>query len=157
MIQLALRSALSDRAAEGKVVVVELLAVGDTRTKDARAALDALGLTGKVLVVLARTDEEAYKSFRNLPGVQLLLAGELNAYDILCNDWIVFTPSTLPGGRHDVGRRPWPAPPLAGRRGEPAEARRPRSEPEAVTETAVAPAPPKRSRSRPPRRGRGDR
>ena len=44
-----------------------------------------------------RTDEDAYKSFRNLPGVQLLMAGELNAYDILCNDWIVFTAETLPG------------------------------------------------------------
>jgi large subunit ribosomal protein L4 len=98
MIQLALRSALSDRAAEGKVVVVSSWPWETPRTKDARAALDALGLAGKVLVVLARTDEEAYKSFRNLPGVQLMLAGELNAYDILCNDWIVFSAHTLPGG-----------------------------------------------------------
>jgi large subunit ribosomal protein L4 len=98
MIQLALRSALSDRAAEGKVVVVRSWPWETPRTKDARAALDALGLTGKVLVVLARTEEEAYKSFRNLPGVQLMLAGELNAYDILCNDWIVFSAHTLPGG-----------------------------------------------------------
>jgi large subunit ribosomal protein L4 len=43
-------------------------------------------------------DEEAYKSFRNLPDVQILLDGELNAYDILCNDWVVFTTETLPGG-----------------------------------------------------------
>jgi large subunit ribosomal protein L4 len=98
MIQLALRSALSDRAAEGKVVVVNRWPWETPSTKDALAALAALGLTGKVLVVLARTEEEAYKSFRNLPGVQLLLAGELNAYDILCNDWIVFTAHTLPGG-----------------------------------------------------------
>jgi large subunit ribosomal protein L4 len=48
-------------------------------------------------VVLSRDDEMAYRSFRNLPDVQILLAGELNAYDILCNDWIVFTKATLPG------------------------------------------------------------
>ena len=48
--------------------------------------------------MLTRQDEEAYKSFRNLPEVQLILTGELNAYDVLCSDWIVFTAETLPGG-----------------------------------------------------------
>ena len=98
MIQLALRSALSDRAADGKVVVVGSWPWEAPSTKDAKAALAALGLDGKVLLVLARSDEEAYKSFRNLPGIQMILASELNAYDILCNDWIVFTSETLPGG-----------------------------------------------------------
>ena len=98
MIQLALRSALSDRAADGKVVVVGSWPWEAPSTKDAKAALAALGLDGKVLLVLSRSDEEAYKSFRNLPGIQMILASELNAYDILCNDWIVFTSETLPGG-----------------------------------------------------------
>jgi large subunit ribosomal protein L4 len=97
MIQLALRSALSDRAAEGKVVVVDAWPWDAPSTRAARAAVGALGLDGRVLVVLARTDEYAYKSFRNLPGIQLMLVSELNAYDILCNDWIVFTRETLPG------------------------------------------------------------
>jgi len=97
MIQLALRSALSDRASEGKVVVVSSWPWETPSTKGALAALAALGLEGKVLVVLDRTLEEAHKSFRNLQGIQLVLPGELNAYDILCNDWIVFTPATLPG------------------------------------------------------------
>jgi large subunit ribosomal protein L4 len=97
MIQLALRSALSDRASDGKVVVVEPWPWETPSTKDARACLDALDLGGKVLVVLGPSDEEAYKSFRNLPAVQLIMASELNAYDILSNDWIVFTPDTLPG------------------------------------------------------------
>ena len=66
------------------------------------ASLDALDLEGKVLVVLGPSDEDAYKSFRNLPGVQLIVANELNAYDILCNDWIVFTRQTLPGEVADV-------------------------------------------------------
>ncbi len=96
MIQLALRSALSDRAAEGRVAVVASWPWETPSTKDAIAALEALGLDGKVLVVLSRGDEEAYKSFRNLPRVQLLIDSELNAYDVLCNDWIVFTNDTLP-------------------------------------------------------------
>src|SRR5580704_15600431 len=79
MIQLALRSALSDRASEGKVVVVASWPWEIPSTKDAIAALDALGLQGRVLIVLDRTEEDAYKSFRNLGSVQLLLASELNA------------------------------------------------------------------------------
>jgi large subunit ribosomal protein L4 len=98
MIQLALRSALSDRANEGKVVVVASWAFEAPKTKQAKAALAAIGVEGKVLLVLERDDEVTYKAFRNLQDVQLLLAGELNAYDVLCNDWIVFTQATLPGG-----------------------------------------------------------
>jgi large subunit ribosomal protein L4 len=97
MIQLALRSALSDRASDGKVVVVDAWPWEIPSTREARSCLEALDLEGKVLVVLGQSDEEAYKSFRNLPAVQLLMANELNAYDILCNDWIVFTSETLPG------------------------------------------------------------
>jgi large subunit ribosomal protein L4 len=106
MIQLALRSALSDRAAEGKVMVVGSWPWEAPSTKDAKAALSALGLDGKVLLVLSRNDEEAYKSFRNLPHVQLLLDAELNAYDVLCNDWLVFTSETLPGGTEGDARSP---------------------------------------------------
>ena len=98
MIQLALRSALSDRAAEGKVAVVASWGWNTPSTRSAKDALSALGFDGRVLVVLSRSDEEAYRSFRNLPDVQLILTGELNAYDVLCNDWIVFTSETLPGG-----------------------------------------------------------
>ncbi len=98
MINLALRSALSDRASEGRVAVVEAWPWTEPSTKGAKAALAALGVEGRVLVVLGRDDEGAYKSFRNLPEVQVILAGELNAYDILCNDWVLFTAATLPGG-----------------------------------------------------------
>jgi large subunit ribosomal protein L4 len=98
MIQLALRSALSDRASDGKVVVIESWPWDVPSTKAASASLDALGLGGKVLVVLGPSDDDAYKSFRNLPAVQLIMASELNAYDILCNDWILFSTATLPGG-----------------------------------------------------------
>jgi large subunit ribosomal protein L4 len=99
MIQLALKSALSDRAADGKVVVVDTWEFPNPKTKDARVALEALGLdNGRVLIVLGRDDEVAYKSFRNLADVQIILAEELNPYDVLCNDWLVFTRQTLPGG-----------------------------------------------------------
>jgi large subunit ribosomal protein L4 len=96
MIRLALRSALSDRAAEGKVVVVDGWSFDAPSTKAAIAALGAVGVEGKVLVVLGPDDEMAWRSFRNLTDVQLIEAGELNAYDILCNDWVVFTTETLP-------------------------------------------------------------
>jgi large subunit ribosomal protein L4 len=98
MVQLALRSALSDRASEGRVAVVESWSFTAPSTKQAKTALAALGFEGKVLVVIGREEEVVYKSFRNLPDVQVLLAGELNPYDVLCNDWVVFTSSTLPTG-----------------------------------------------------------
>ena len=96
MVQLALRSALSDRAADGKVVVVDDWGWTAPRTKDAVAALAALGLTGRVLVVAERGAEAVWKSFRNLGDVHVLSPGELNAYDVLCSDWVVFTRATLP-------------------------------------------------------------
>jgi large subunit ribosomal protein L4 len=98
MIQLALRSALSDRAAQGRVALVDAWDFEIPSTKAAIAALDALGLSGRVLVVLGGGDGYADRSFGNLPEIQTIVAGELNAYDILVNDWVVFTDETLPGG-----------------------------------------------------------
>ena len=68
------------------------------RTKDAIAAMTALDLEGRVVLVVGNGDDSTVRSFRNIPGVQLLKQGELNAYDILCSDWLVFTKATLPGG-----------------------------------------------------------
>jgi large subunit ribosomal protein L4 len=98
MIKLALRSALSDRARDGKVVVVDDWSFEAPRTKDAKDALAALGLEGRVLLVVDRADAATALSFRNLPEAQLIAPGELNAYDVLCNDWIVFTSNNLPSG-----------------------------------------------------------
>jgi len=58
--------------------------------------LNSLGLDGKIMIVIDRTDVNAAKSFRNLTKVQVVETGELNAYDVLCNDWLVFTQSSLP-------------------------------------------------------------
>jgi large subunit ribosomal protein L4 len=98
MVQLALRSALSDRASEGCVAVVEAWDWPAPKTKDAAAALVTLGFEGKVLLVVGPEDEVAFKSFRNLPHVHIQSRGELNAYDTLCSDWVVFTKEALPGG-----------------------------------------------------------
>jgi large subunit ribosomal protein L4 len=97
MIQLALRSALSDRALQERVVVVDAWAFDVPSTKAALASLAALGVSGRVLVVLGDEDGTADRSFGNLPEVQTIVTGELNAYDILVNDWLVFTDATLPG------------------------------------------------------------
>ena len=97
MVKLALRSALSDRAAEGNVLVVDEWTFASPKTKDAAAALQAIGAEGRVLVVLGDGDENAWKSFRNLTSVHCLHVGELNTYDVLDADTVVFTKETLPG------------------------------------------------------------
>jgi large subunit ribosomal protein L4 len=97
MVKLALRSALSDRASEGNIIVVDSWSFDAPKTKDAIAALSAIGAEGKVLMVLGDTDEAAYKSFRNLTNVHCMHVGELNTYDVLDSDVVVFTKETLPG------------------------------------------------------------
>jgi large subunit ribosomal protein L4 len=99
MKALALRSALSDRAALDHVALIDEWSFEAPSTKAAVAALAALGLDGRVLVVLGEEDFVADRSFGNLPEVQTLLVGELNAYDILVNDWVVFTDETLPAAK----------------------------------------------------------
>jgi len=97
MIRLALYSALSDRAAESHVVLVDSFnAWTAPKTKDAISSLAALGLEGKVLVVITRDDLTARHSFANLQNVKTIDAGELNAYDVLNSDWVLFTDATLP-------------------------------------------------------------
>jgi large subunit ribosomal protein L4 len=110
MVKLALRSALSDRAAENRIVVVDAWDFDVPRTRDAKAALASLGTEGRVLVVLGPDDEVAYKSFRNLPEVHCVLAGELNAYDVLVSDWVVFTRATLPAAAPAEAPADEPAP-----------------------------------------------
>jgi large subunit ribosomal protein L4 len=102
MVRLALRSALSDRAADDKVIVVSEWGIDEPKTKDAIKLLEALGLREqgarppRVLLVLLGEDEAAWKSFRNLgERVQLVTPGELSTYHVLVNDWIVLSQATL--------------------------------------------------------------
>ena len=97
MNRLALCSALSDRAQSERVVVVDQWQFETPKTKDALTALENLDLEGKVMMVVSAGDDATIRSFRNLPSVQLVQAAELNAYDVLCSDWLVFTAETLPG------------------------------------------------------------
>jgi large subunit ribosomal protein L4 len=98
----ALRGALSDRAANGRVAVVSGFVDGDQpRTGDAMALLrTAIGLLtakldSRVLVVAQAEDELTWKSLRNAPGVRLLATGQLNTYDVLASEHIVFTQAAL--------------------------------------------------------------
>ena len=121
MIRLALRSALSDRAAEGKLIVVDDWGVTEPKTKSGVTLLEGLGLRNvrkaeteqvdsakprrshggfernpRVLIVLFRTEQAVWKSLRNLgERVQILLPEELNTYDVLLNDWLVFSKASL--------------------------------------------------------------
>jgi large subunit ribosomal protein L4 len=92
----ALRGALSDRAREGRVHVVESFVDGETpSTKTALATLAALTESRKVLIVLSVEDELNWLSLRNVPTVHLLESGQLNTYDVLVADEVVFTGDAL--------------------------------------------------------------
>ena len=96
MKKLALRSALSDRATSNRVFVVESWDFETPNTKAAKLALEAIGAEGKVLVVVDTQDSNIHKSFRNLGHVNVLSADQLNVFDILVSDSVVFTKSSLP-------------------------------------------------------------
>lgn len=92
----ALRGALSDRARHDRVHVVDGLVKGDTpSTKEAAALLAGLTERPNLLVVLDRSDIVSLKSVRNLEGVHVLAADQLNTYDVLCADDVVFTKAAL--------------------------------------------------------------
>ncbi|WP_229073963.1 50S ribosomal protein L4 [Actinoplanes sp. DH11] len=92
----ALRGALSDRARDGRVFVVEAFVTGETpSTKAAVATLRKVAQTTKVLVVLDSQDELNWVSLRNEPTVHLIEAGQLNTYDVLVADEVVFTKAAL--------------------------------------------------------------
>jgi large subunit ribosomal protein L4 len=94
----ALRGALSDRARNGRVHVVDTLVDGDVpSTKNAVAAVRDLSERRHVLVVLDRADEVGWKSLRNAEAVHLLVQEQLNTYDVLVSDDVVFTRAALEG------------------------------------------------------------
>ncbi|MEZ5174697.1 MAG: 50S ribosomal protein L4 [Acidimicrobiia bacterium] len=100
MRRLALRSALSVRAAAGQIKVVEDFAAWDEpKTKKAVALLDAMGVTGKVLLIAEDHERTAIKSFRNLDQVIAHNLGQANTYDVLWADTIVMSRGTLELGQ----------------------------------------------------------
>jgi len=92
----ALRGALSDRVGGGRVHVIDRLADGETiSTKASLQALRAVADSRRLLVVAARDDEAVWMSLRNVPAVHLLDPGQLNTYDVLVSDDVVFTQAAL--------------------------------------------------------------
>jgi large subunit ribosomal protein L4 len=93
----ALRGALSDRLSHGRLQVVSGFVDGDVpRTKDALAVLaSAVAPGAKILVVMHRDDELTWKSLRNAAGVHVLTEDQLNTYDVLASDHVVFTEQAL--------------------------------------------------------------
>ena len=92
----ALRGALSDRARDGRIHVVTEFVSGDTpSTKAAMKALAALGLEGNLLVAIDRADDVSALSLRNVTDVHLIYVDQLNTYDVLVSDQVVFTSAAL--------------------------------------------------------------
>lgn len=100
MKRLALRSALSDRAANGQIKVVETFDVWEhPKTKNAVSLLDAMGVTGKVLLLAEDHEVSALKSFRNLDHVIACNLGQANTYDIMWADTVIMSRGTLDLGQ----------------------------------------------------------
>ena len=100
MKRLALRSALSARAADGRIKVVEDFDVwAEPKTKNATALLEAMGVTGKVLLLAEDHERTAIKSFRNIEGVIASNLGQANTYDVLWAETIVMSRGTLDLGQ----------------------------------------------------------
>jgi large subunit ribosomal protein L4 len=100
MKRLALRSALSTRAADGQIKVVETFDVWDTpKTKNATALLEAMGVSGKVLLLAEDHERVAIKSFRNIEGVIASNLGQANTYDVLWAETVIMSRGTLELGQ----------------------------------------------------------
>lgn len=100
MRRLALRSALSTRAAAGRIKVVDTFEVWtEPKTKRAATLLEAMGVTGKVLLIAEDHERNAILSFRNLAGVIASSLGQANTYDVLWADTVVMSKGTLDLGQ----------------------------------------------------------
>jgi large subunit ribosomal protein L4 len=157
----ALRGVLSDRASNGRVSVVTAFVEGEApRTSEALAVLrTAIGLAeaklaASVLVVAESEDEVTWKSLRNVPGVRILATDQLNTYDVLASEYVVFTHAALSAfvGRVSPGSsvaleaspapkrrtsRPAASKPAAGKASEPAAGKPSDAEAEAPSEPAA--------------------
>jgi large subunit ribosomal protein L4 len=91
MKRLALHSALSTRAAEGEIRVVSSVDWDTPKTKRAIAMLEAMGAGGKTLVVITRSERLLEQAIRNVPTVNVITSTQLNTYDVLWADTVIFT------------------------------------------------------------------
>jgi large subunit ribosomal protein L4 len=91
MKRLALRSALTDRAREGRIKVLDALSFDEPSTKDALEVLESIEAQGLILLVLDQPQDVVQKSFRNIAHVKMAYPGNLGTYEVLAADWVVFT------------------------------------------------------------------
>ena len=93
--RLAMKSALSAKAAAGEIIVIDSIKMDSIKTKDFRAFLNAVKADGKSLVVTPSKDEIVVKSARNIPGVETSMANLINVYDILKAKYLVLDKEAL--------------------------------------------------------------
>ena len=93
--RLAMKSALSAKAAAGEIIVIDSIKMDSIKTKDFRAFLNAVKADGKSLVVIPAKDDVIVKSARNIPGVQTSMANLINVYDILKAKYLVLDKEAL--------------------------------------------------------------
>ena len=93
--RLAMKSALSAKAAAGEIIVIDSIKMDSIKTKDFRAFLNAVKADGKSLVVTPAKDEIVVKSARNIPGVETSMANLINVYDILKAKYLVLDQNAL--------------------------------------------------------------
>ena len=93
--RLAMKSALSAKAAAGEIIVVDSIKMDAIKTKDFRTFLGAVKAEGKALVVTPAKDEIIVKSARNIPGVEAAMANLINVYDILKAKYLVIDKEAL--------------------------------------------------------------
>lgn len=93
--RLALKSVLSAKAAEGKIIVVDSIAMDSIKTKAFRGFLDAVNCDGKAVVITPEVNENVVKSARNIPGVLTTTARILSVYDILNAKYLVIDQAAL--------------------------------------------------------------
>ena len=93
--RLAMKSALSAKAAAGEIIVIDSIKMDSIKTKDFRAFLNAVKADGKSLVVTPAKDEIVIKSARNIPGVETSMANLINVYDILKAKYLVLDKEAL--------------------------------------------------------------
>jgi large subunit ribosomal protein L4 len=87
----ALRAALAQKFRDGQVIVVDMLAAGEYKTKAAAAMLERLGVTGKAVLIDVVVDDNFARSVRNLPGVGLVASGRVTARDVVSAEHVVAT------------------------------------------------------------------
>jgi large subunit ribosomal protein L4 len=95
VVKLAMRSVLSSKSADGVLHVIDGFGLTEPSTKSASAIIKALGIAGRVTVVVSNDDEMAIRSLRNIDKVRVITASESNTYDLVDNTALLFTKPAL--------------------------------------------------------------